>query len=233
MDPYLIPGTDTLKNLFGLTDATALAEKERDYSSYRSAQYHARLIHSEPQPFDQALLKQIHGHIFQDVYAWAGKFRIGNISKGNSLFASAAVLEMQTEKLFDSFNTQITSLLESSGGQLTKDRFVRESALFLGELNTLHPFREGNGRTQRMITEIAGNALGFDISWGRVSARQMIDACLHAHHVDESRLVEVLDRSVSATRSNMRIPVVFAARARDNARSDRLRNAGCGRDRER
>ena len=79
-DPYLIPGTDTLRNKAGITDRATLDNFEREVTTARSFELIANPIDGN---LDYDHLKDIHQHLFQDVYEWAGKPRTIGISKGH------------------------------------------------------------------------------------------------------------------------------------------------------
>src|SRR6267378_3166240 len=89
-DPYTYPGTDVLRNIPDIRDSRLMADLEANATA-------ARLVELDAAPldgrFDEAHLKAIHKHIFQDVYSWAGEFRTVNISKGGQLFGVAAFVE--------------------------------------------------------------------------------------------------------------------------------------------
>ena len=65
-------------------------------------------------------------------------------------------------------------------------------AYYLGELNVLHPFREGNGRTLRLFMTQLAMKNGLQIHWQNISAEQMIQACIQAYHVDSSLLARLI-----------------------------------------
>ena len=83
-DPYVYPGTDTLRNRLGVREATELAEQEAALSSIRIAQLDRRFI---PGDYDLAHLQATHSYIFGEVYPWAGELRTVRIAKGGDLFA--------------------------------------------------------------------------------------------------------------------------------------------------
>lgn len=89
--------------------------------------------------FDFVHLKAIHKYIFQDIYEWAGRVRTVEIGKGN-LFCTTACIQDYADSVFKKYFSQC---------QVSKDNiddFVRVFADNYGDLNALHPFREGNGR---------------------------------------------------------------------------------------
>src|SRR5712675_1042429 len=148
-DPYTYPGTDVLRNSLDIRDPRQLAAFEANATA-------ARLIELDAAPLegriDTTHLKAIHRHIFQDVYAWAGEFRTVNISKGGRPFGAAAFLESALQQVFRKLAA--AECLR----QLDATRFADRAAYFLGEVNAAHPFREGNGRTQREFLRELGRS---------------------------------------------------------------------------
>jgi cell filamentation protein len=184
-DPYLYPGTHVLRNLRGLADPELLAR----FEARRTHRRIAELIDAPVEgAFDVAHLKAIHRHIFQDVYEWAGEFRTVNISKGGHLFGLAPFLE--------------PALRQILGGLLTENRlagldgqsFARRAAYYLGELNAAHPFREGNGRTQREFIRELGLKAGHYIDWRSATVEEMTEASRLSHTGADSSLFAGLIR---------------------------------------
>ena len=81
-DPYLIPGTNVLRNLVGATDEDALAAAENDLCSARAA-----ILREDLPPAEGTLeqLRRIHRFLFRDVYDWAGEVRTIDMGKGEGL----------------------------------------------------------------------------------------------------------------------------------------------------
>lgn len=81
-DPYLIPGTNVLRNLVGATDEDSLAAAENDLCSARAA-----ILGEDLPPAEGTLeqLRRIHRFLFQDVYDWAGEIRTIDMGKGEGL----------------------------------------------------------------------------------------------------------------------------------------------------
>lgn len=166
-DPYLYPGTDVLKNRRNICAAEILAQFEAEATSRRLVQ----LINSPmPGRFDTAHLQAIHQHIFQDVYVWAGQFRIVNISKDGHLFGAAAFIEPTLDGLLRQLYAE--NYLRGADA----DAFAKRAGLYLGEINAVHPFREGNGRTQREFIRELALDVGFTIDWSRIQRDRMTAA---------------------------------------------------------
>jgi len=177
LDPYTYPGTDVLRNILDIRDPQQLTAFEANATA-------ARLIELDATPlvgrFDVAHLKAIHRYIFQDVYRWAGEFRIVNISKGGHLFGVAAFVDPALQEVLRKLAGE--HLLKGSDHQ----KFATRAGFYMGEINAIHPFRDGNGRAQReFIRELAIKA-GFVIDWSRVTREQMMAASLESFKTDNS-----------------------------------------------
>ncbi len=132
-DPYLYKGTQVLKNRLGIRDPAELQAFEVEMSSLRA---------DEPLPvgrFDAEQYRTIHHHLFQDVYRWAGQYRSVRIEKGENVFCYPEHIPVQMDELFGRIDHG--EALRASAFST----FVERAAEFLGDLNAIHPFREGNG----------------------------------------------------------------------------------------
>lgn len=185
IDPYLDPASDTLRNKLGITDPSKLSNFERDASALRQASMIANPVGSK---LDFDHLKAVHERLFQDVYDWAGQTRTVEISKGNSAFAPVQHIESHAQKVFGDLAA------ENHLRGMPREQFLDRAAHHLGEINALHPFREGNGRAQRaFMDQVAGRA-GHAFDWSKTSQRAMIDASIHSFNVDPSKMRALLDK---------------------------------------
>lgn len=96
-DPYVYPGTDVLRNRFGIRDRQELSRVEAEVVRARSAELRE---HLEQPPFDLERLQAIHGHLFGDVYEWAGRLRTVRIDKQGVPFANPQFIEHQASLVF-------------------------------------------------------------------------------------------------------------------------------------
>ena len=107
---------------------------------------------------DSNALLQIHYYLFQDVYAWAGKVRTVNISKNGKPFFSG-------ERFNIAFHYIDTLILEyRSIRKSNKKALAQKLAEILDNVNFLHPFREGNGRTQREFIRLLALEKGLNLN---------------------------------------------------------------------
>lgn len=184
MDPYVYPGTDVLKNLLGVRDSQRLSMAEAIATARRIIELGAVPIRGR---LDIPHLQSIHRHIFQDLYDWAGQFRTVNISRSGQIpFCFAEQVEPSLRSLFERLARE--DRLEQSN----RAGFCERAAWYMGELNAIHPFREGNGRTQReFIRELAVNS-GLALDWSRVDAESMREASQRSLRGDNSALARIL-----------------------------------------
>jgi cell filamentation protein len=166
-DPYVYPGTTILKNIPGIRSQKMLDRFEADRVGQRSLE----LINNPLSGFfDVAHIQRIHRYLFQDVYEWSGQFRTVDIAKGSSYFAHVPYIRSTLEGLFEKLST------EQHLRGLDQEAFARRAAHILGTLNAVHPFREGNGRTQReFVRELAHNN-GYWVDWNKVSREKLYKA---------------------------------------------------------
>ncbi|MDH0739907.1 MULTISPECIES: Fic/DOC family protein [Achromobacter] len=187
-DPYVDPDTGVLRNRFGISDQSELDRVEATFAAVRSYELAVSPVRGE---FNLAHLQQIHQRLFGDVYEWAGKIRTVDISKGTTRFAS--------HEQIASYAPQITRPLSREGHLkgLAPDSFSERAGHYLGELNVLHPFREGNGRSIReFIGQLAHDA-GYGIDWQGVERVEMTKASIEAYQGDSQRMACLI-------RSNLR-----------------------------
>jgi len=169
-DPYCYPPDfSVLQNKFGIRDAEELDYVEREFVSRRS-------VGNVPTGrFDLAHLKAIHRHLFQDVYEWAGTLRTVEISKGGSQFQFRRFIETGMADV----HRRVVERDFLRG--LDLDAYAREAGEIIGDVNHVHPFREGNGRTQmlylRQLTAQAGHRL--DVT--RIEKEAWMAASRQAH----------------------------------------------------
>lgn len=190
VDPYFYKGTYVLKNKFQIKDEAALEAMERLVTTKRAAELELNPVNGT---YDLKHLQEIHKYIFQDIYDWAGKVRNLDIQKANSSihFCPAVQIPNYQNDIFSKFKK------ENYLRGLDIDQFSKRAGHYLGEINALHPFREGNGRTQReFIREVALDA-GYNLSFANVSGRQMIDASVQSMIISSSGLAQIIRESAS------------------------------------
>ncbi|HMG61494.1 MAG TPA: Fic family protein [Streptosporangiaceae bacterium] len=186
-DPYSDPVTGVLLNNLGLGTAAELEVAERDIT-------HAALILLGESDvhlgYDLPHLCEIHRRIFGDIYAWAGQIRTVGIANGG-LFCLPPYIESAAAEVFRALRSE--SLLRD----LDREAFVARLAYYLGEVNAIHPFREGNGRTQRAFFQQLAREAGYALDWQHLDAARNIEAPAAIMRGDAEPMRKMLDALVS------------------------------------
>ena len=79
---------------------------------------------------------------------------------------------------------------------MPRDQFLNRAAHHLGEINALHPFREGNGRTQRAFMDEVASRAGYGFDWSKTTQNEMIEASYESFHSSPKKLRDLLDRTL-------------------------------------
>lgn len=183
-DPYVDPRSGVFRNRLGLTDRAALAIAENQFSSQRLNLLKRRRV---PGHYDLDHLRAVHWTIFQDVYPWAGQLRTVLIVKAGASFCLPHQIVDTAAEIF--------ARLAAADHLRGRDRggFLAGLVPLLAEINALHPFREGNGRTQRAFLSQLARDAGFRLDWATVGRDANIDAARAAADGDLAPLRALLD----------------------------------------
>lgn len=177
-DPYIDPETGILKNKLGARTQAKLDKAEGEITYVIIATL-ARGSKVDGLIFNANLLYELHKEIFRDIYVWAGKPRTDDISKEWAYFAHAPYIHRQLERVFK-------ELRNDPGLSAGQAKFVERLSYYYSELNAIHPFREGNGRTVRTLLTLLAQRYGYDIEWARMDQTENIQASKQAMRDDLS-----------------------------------------------
>lgn len=179
-DPYCYPGTTVLKNRLGIRDQPTLDKFEAEITAQRAAELlpAGRL--------SAAHFCNIHHHLFQDVYVWAGRYRTTRISKDQATFCYPEYIANEMKPLFAELRRQ--GFLRG----LSRAGFSKQAAHFLSHLNAIHPFREGNGRTQNVFLDLLAGQAGHPLDFDAFERNRVIDAMTRSFFGDEGPLRKLI-----------------------------------------
>jgi cell filamentation protein len=171
-DPYVYPNTQILRNKLGIRNAARLEYFERVHVAQRTA---------EDMPngdFDLYHLCAIHRHLFQDVYDWAGEVRRVSLAKGGSHF--------QPPRFIPAGMADVHRRLAEADflRGLDNSTFAEAAAPILGDVNYIHPFREGNGRTQLQYFKLLARNAGHKADLTRLDPVRWLAASQAAHNAN-------------------------------------------------
>lgn len=179
---YCYKDTNVLKNRFGLRDAKKLRELEADISAIRQNDLLTNPIQGR---FTANHLCHIHQYLLGDIYPFAGHFRKEDIMKGSTRFLSHRDIKSKLTKLL------LELAKEHHLQGLTQDMLIDRSAYYFAELNYIHPFREGNGRSTREFMRQLYALNGYTVDWAAVSTDELLEA-MEASVYDTAQLKAIL-----------------------------------------
>lgn len=177
-----------LKNRLGLKDAAQLDRFERRAVLQRITEGIPAGI------FDLAHLRAIHRHLFQDVYDWAGEIRTVEIAKGGNQF--------QFRRFIETGMADIHRRLAARGylTGLNPDAFAEQAGEIVGDVNYVHPFREGNGRVQALYLEQLARQAGHPFDLRRIAKDRWLAASKAAHAGRYELLSDCIREAIDAPR---------------------------------
>ncbi|EKM7808928.1 TPA: putative adenosine monophosphate-protein transferase Fic [Klebsiella aerogenes] len=153
-DPYLYPTLDVLRNRLGIRQTQRLEQTAWEFTSLRAA-----AIPLGPRGRGLPHLCAIHRQLYQDLFDWAGKLREIDIYQGDTPFCHFAWIEKEGNALMRKLEE------EDYLCELPWETFVERLSWYYGEINVLHPFRLGNGLTQRIFFEQLAIHAGYLLDW--------------------------------------------------------------------
>ncbi len=180
-------GTSCLINKFGIQDDKKLSQIESDITLAKAA-----ILESQPPklPFDFEYYKYIHRFLFEDIYDWAGQLRTVNISKKGTVFCSLDELEDLCINCFERLKQNNYFL------NLPKSEYVNQIVDFYITTNMLHPFREGNGRTQRIFISKLIEYNGYDFDFSNIDSDELMMATINASNGVSDGLLKIFTKEI-------------------------------------
>jgi cell filamentation protein len=196
-DPHSERGNACPRNFFGIEDYAQLQPVETVFALKRAVELEKRGITGK---FDSDHLRAIHRYLFQDVFPWAGELRVVNIAKGNATFGPALHVAAALD------DTMAKLKREQFLAGLAAPEFAGRAGFYLGEINAIHPFREGNGRAQReFIRQLAihsGHPLSWAIAGTGFTQQMMIEASILSHtRGDNALLAAIIEAAMLSSRA--------------------------------
>lgn len=146
-DIYLYENSNVLKNILNITDDEELDLAEAELSRAKMM----LMYQSNFSDFTTDGIAFIHKKLFEDVYEWAGKFRVINIQKREEILAGKSVWYTNCDNVEKELNNAWKEINKIKWCDLSKDEFVKLIARHFSTLWQIHPFREGNTRTVVML----------------------------------------------------------------------------------
>jgi len=183
---YCYPDSNVLKNKLNIRDNETLKTAEEEITLIKQMELLKNPINGN---FTKSHLMNIHKFIFEDIYPFAGKIRREQISKADTLFYPPNLIGRELDKVFA--KTKAENMLKETDEEKVFDNL----AYVMAELNIIHPFREGNGRSIREFIRLMAKRMGYDLNWGNIDKDKLLEASILS--VDNYKvLVEILKACV-------------------------------------
>ena len=183
---YCYPDSNVLKNKLNIRDNKLLKTAEEEITLIKQMELLKNPIKGN---FSKAHLMNIHKFIFEDIYSFAGKIRKEQISKADTLFYPPNLIDRELDKVFAKIKEK--NMLKETDREKVFDNL----AYVMAELNIIHPFREGNGRSIREFIRLMAKRMGYDLNWGNVDKEELLEASILS--VDNYKvLIRVLEECV-------------------------------------
>jgi len=181
------PHTSCLVNFFSIKERTKLRRIEALFANVRSAEI---LTEDPKNTFDFEYLKSIHARLFGDLYPSSGQIRTMTAAK-RTVFSNPEFIESASEDIFSRLRK------DRYLKDLEREDFINDLAFYMGEVEALHPFRDGNGRAARLFFyKLILNA-GYDLDWSMVDPDRLLEADIAAIDGDYQLLIDVLEEVIN------------------------------------
>ncbi|MCL2893128.1 Fic/DOC family protein [Brenneria tiliae] len=184
-DPYTYPDSDVLINKLGIED-----DGEFEYAERQLSELAVLDIEFEEPPYDLHYWRYLHGKIFRDLFDWAGEIRIIDFAKGQTRFCTVSRIEIEANKIFTRLSGE--GFLQG----LERAALIVRLAEYYSDLNVIHPFREGNGRSQRLLFEHMIINCGYGISFEKIGVQEWLAANVAGYHGNTRLLADIFEKSI-------------------------------------
>lgn len=181
------PGTTVLINKLDIRNDKLLAEAEQTITAINYAQIETEMKFVD---VDFEFYKNIHKRLFYDIYEWAGMVRSVNLSKKGTAFCEYKEINELAEKRFERLKRD-NFLVD-----LDFETFVDEFTDLYVDLNYLHPFREGNGRTHRLFLTLLARNTGYSIDFSQCDLDMLMIATIKSAQGDVALLRTIISELI-------------------------------------
>ncbi len=181
-------GTTVLINKLGIKNETELDKNERVITGFKTAELITKPLKPD---FDFGDYKLIHRELFSDLYVWAGCIRTISLSKSATVFTAPEKIEGIGNSVFKRLNDC------NFYADMNRSDFIREAAELYDSLNRLHPFREGNGRTERIFFSRLIRNAGFDIDFSATNSDLLMIGSIQAASGVMDNLIKFFEENIT------------------------------------
>ena len=172
---YCYQDSDVLKNKLNIRNKDELKAAEEEFTAVKQL-----VLLQDPVKgyFTKTHLLRIHRFLLEDVYPFAGQIRREQISKGDTMFYPPDTIDRELNRVFAAIHENKLLKEKKASEQ------IQNLSWTMAELNIIHPFREGNGRSIRELIRCMALVYGIHLNWGNTDRDTLIDAAIAS--VDDS-----------------------------------------------
>ncbi|MGL1891625.1 MAG: Fic family protein [Spirochaetaceae bacterium] len=185
-DPYCYKNTDVLINKLDIKSNKILEKIEEEITILAADE-----IEFLAPPYNLEYWINIHKSLFEDLYSWAGEFRSLNITKGSTVFCNPLYIDNELIRIFN--NLECNNYFMS----LSYTELIPQLAELYIELNVIHPFREGNGRSQRILFDHIIINCGYKMDWSQISKNIWLEANISGVELNYKPMIEIVKKSLT------------------------------------
>lgn len=138
--------------------------------------------------FNEEEFKALHKYLFEDIYEFAGEYRLENITKENFKFSLFEYIDTNIKEIFKKIDVQKLA-------DLNFENLIINISSIMTELNVLHPFREGNGRTIRTFISKLLEKIGYEINFSNIDYNEIMRVSKLAV-IDEKEQINMLKKYI-------------------------------------
>lgn len=183
---YCYRDSDVLKNKLNIHERGELKQAEEEITALKQYMLLESPIKGR---FSKTQLMNIHRFLFEDIYPFAGHIRREQISKGDTMFYPPHLIYKGLDKLFAKIHSD--NMMHETDGK----RQIENLSYIMSELNIIHPFREGNGRSIRELIRCMALHYGFSLDWSLIDRDAMLEAAVRSV-VDDMAFCEIIVKCV-------------------------------------
>lgn len=198
-DIYCYSNTDVLKNKLSIHDKKRLQNAEKKIVMIKLYNMIQNTKNSKRPKniYTPEYFLKIHKELFCNIYDFAGKYRKVDIAKGSFRFAECMLLEKMMQVIFSEIAEDFEGL-----ENISKEKLAKLLAKHMANLNVLHPFREGNGRTTREYVRQIAYYFGYILDFNTFSDKEILEA-MKLSVISEDNLEKIIFRSLKKYEKNI------------------------------
>lgn len=178
---YCYPNTNVLINKFNVMNNDNLSILERKITSVKEQELYENPIDGS---FNLKHYLDIHKYLFSDIYPFAGELRKVNKMKKSNIFmyVNKSSDKFKPNDLYEVMIPKLQNLFYNMNSEIKENLSDKDISIYFAkyfiELNSIHPFREGNGRTNREFFREYACHINRELDFNKVDKDNFLNGIL-------------------------------------------------------